>query len=142
MEYLYSEIFDLFQKAETRKDKIAILKRFEHPTFKEFLNYAFNPQIKFDVEIPVYKSSPDPAGLNVMYLDDEIKRMYRFIVGHPKRAKGLTPKKQTELLLMTLESLHKDEADLYVRMLRKDLKIPFLTKKLLKEVYPDLPFEG
>jgi hypothetical protein len=142
MEYLYSEILDMFQKAETRKDKIAVLKRFEHPTFKKFLDYAFNPEIKFDVEIPEYKSSHDPAGLNVMYLDDELARVYRFIVGHPKRAAGLTPKKQTELLLVILESLHKDEAELYVRMLKKDLKIPFLTKKLLKEVYPDLPFEG
>jgi len=142
MEYLYSEILDMFQKAETRKDKIAVLKRFEHPTFKKFLDYAFNPEIKFDVEIPEYKPSYDPAGLNVMYLDDELARVYRFIVGHPKRAAGLTPKKQTELLLVILESLHKDEAELYVRMLKKDLKIPFLTKKLLKEVYPDLPFEG
>lgn len=142
MEYLYSEILDMFQKAETRKDKIAVLKRFEHPTFKKFLDYAFNPEIKFDVEIPEYKPSYDPAGLNVMYLDDELARVYRFIEGHPKRAAGLTPKKQTELLLVILESLHKDEADLYVRMLKKDLKIPFLTKKLLKEVYPDLPFEG
>jgi hypothetical protein len=142
MEYLYSEILDMFQKAETRKDKIAVLKRFEHPTFKKFLDYAFNPEIKFDVEIPEYKPSYDPAGLNVMYLDDELARVYRFIEGHPKRAAGLTPKKQTELLLVILESLHKDEAELYVRMLKKDLKIPFLTKKLLKEVYPDLPFEG
>jgi hypothetical protein len=142
MEYLYSEIFDMFQKAETRKEKIEVLKRFEHPTFKEFLNFCFNPNIKFDVEIPSYKASYDPAGLNVMYLDDEVKRTYRFIVGHPKRAVGLTQKKQTELLLLVLESLHKDEADLYVKMLNKDLKIPFLTKKLVKEVYPDLPFEG
>jgi hypothetical protein len=142
MEYLYSEILDMFQKAETRKDKIAVLKRFEHPTFKKFLDYTFNPEIKFDVEIPEYKPSCDPAGLNVMYLDDELARVYRFIEGHPKRAAGLTPKKQTELLLVILESLHKDEAELYVRMLKKDLKIPFLTKKLLKEVYPDLPFEG
>jgi hypothetical protein len=141
MEYLYSEIFDMFQKAETRKEKINVLKKFEHPTFKEFLNFVFNPDIKFDVEIPNYKPSFDPAGLNVMYLDDEIKRTYRFIVGHPKRPPGLQPKKQTELLLMVLESLHRDEADLFVKMLNKDLKIPFLTKKLVKEVYPDLPFQ-
>lgn len=142
MEYLYSEIFDMFEKAETRKEKIEILKKFEHPTFKEFLNYTFNPNIKFDVEIPQYKASFDPAGLNVMYLDDEVKRTYRFIVGHPKRAAGLSPNKQKELLLLVLESLHKDEAELYVKMFKKDLKIPFLTKKLVKEVYPDLPFEG
>ena len=80
-------------------------------------------------------------GLNIMYLDDEVKRMYRFIVGHPKRPPNLKTKKQTELLILVLESLHKDEADLCIKMRKKDLKIPFLTKKLLKDVYPDLPFE-
>jgi len=80
--------------------------------------------------------------LNNAYLDSELERTYRFIVGHPKRANGLKPRKQTELLLILLETLHKDEADLYVRMLRKDLKIKFLTKKFIKEVYPDLPFEA
>ena len=77
MEYLYSEIFDLFQNAETRKQKIEVLKKFDHPTFKEFLNYAFNPEIVFDVEIPEYKPSFDPAGLNQTYLDDEIQRTYQ-----------------------------------------------------------------
>jgi hypothetical protein len=141
MEYLYSEIIDLFEKAPTKKEKIEVLKRFEHPTFKEFFNYTFNPDVVFDVQIPEYKSSVEPAGLNTAYLDAELGRTYRFIVGHPKRANGLTPRKQTELLLILLETLHKDEADLYVRMLKKDLKIKFLTKKFIKEVYPDLPFE-
>lgn len=142
MEYLYSEIIEMFEKAPTKKEKIDVLKRFEHPTFKQFFNYAFNPDIIFDVEIPEYKPSFDPAGLNNAYLDNELERTYRFIVGHPKRAGGLKPKKQTELLLILLETLHKDEADLYVRMLRKDLKVKFLTKKFIKEVYPDLPFEA
>jgi hypothetical protein len=142
MEYLYSEILEMFQKAETRKEKIEVLKRFGNPTFKEFLNFVFNPNIKFDVEIPQYKPSFDPAGLNMAYLDDEIKRVYRFIVDHPKRSGSLTSKKQKELLTILLETLHKDEAEVYVKMLKKDLKVPFLTQKLVKEVFPDLPFES
>jgi hypothetical protein len=142
MEYLYSEIIDLFDKAPTKKEKIEVLKKFESPNFKQFFNYAFNPDIVFDVNIPEYKSSVEPAGLNTAYLDAELNRTYRFIVGHPKRASGLTPRKQTELLLILLETLHKDEADLYVRMFRKDLKVKFLTKKFIKEVYTDLPFEA
>jgi hypothetical protein len=142
MEYLYSEILEMFQKAETRKEKIEVLKRFGNPTFKEFLNFVFNPNIKFDVEIPQYKPSFDPAGLNMAYLDDEIKRVYRFIVDHPKRSGSLTSKKQKELLTILLETLHKDEAEVFVKMLKKDLKVPFLTQKLVKEVFPDLPFES
>ena len=47
MEYLYSEILDMFEKAPTKKEKIDVLKKFEHPTFKEFFNYALNPSIVF-----------------------------------------------------------------------------------------------
>jgi len=40
--------------------------------------------------------------------------------------------------LVILESLHKEEAFLLVRMLRKDLAIKFLTPKLIKEAFPDI----
>lgn len=142
MEYLMHEIFEKFEKAETRKEKIQILKKFGNSKFKTFLNYALNPNIKFDVEIPVYKPSLDPAGLNTTYIDNEIDRTYRFIVGHPKRAATLTALKQKQLLTILLESLHAGEADFYVRMLKKDLKVKFLTRKLVKEVFPELPFEA
>jgi hypothetical protein len=41
-------------------------------------------------------------------------------------------------MAVILESLHKDEADLMVRCLKKDLGIPFLTTKLVKEAFPDI----
>ena len=37
-----------------------------------------------------------------------------------------------------LESFEPREADMYMRMLNKDLKVPYLTEKLLKEVFPSL----
>jgi hypothetical protein len=64
--------------------------------------------------------------------------MYRFIENHKLRPAGLTGKKQSSLLLVILESLHKEEAFLLVRMLRKDLAIKFLTPKLIKEAFPDI----
>ena len=141
MEYLIHEIFEAFEKAPTRKEKIEVLKKFGNPKLRMFLNFTFNPDIVFDVEIPEYRPSVEPAGLNMTYIDNEIERTYRFIVGHPKRAASLTPLKQKQLLNILLESLHAGEADYYVRMLRKDLKVKFLTKKLVKEVFPDMPFE-
>jgi hypothetical protein len=67
-----------------------------------------------------------------------MQKMYRFIVNHPSRAKELTGKKQTSLLLVVLESLHKDEASLLVKLIKKDLGIKFLTPKLIKEAFPDI----
>ena len=137
-ELLYSEIMDKFEKAQTKEERLQILRRNGDERFKQFLIMDFNPHVKFDVQIPNYRPAVEPAGLNYAYLDTEISKMYRFIENHKLRPAGLTGKKQSSLLLVILESLHKEEAFLLVRMLRKDLAIKFLTPKLIKEAFPDI----
>ena len=46
---LFPEIFEEFEKAETKADKMAILRKYWHPKFQEFLEYAFNPQLNLPV---------------------------------------------------------------------------------------------
>lgn len=135
---MYHEIVELFQKTEKRSEKIEVLRKHADVNFVNFLKMAFDPRIVFDVEIPSYNPSIIPAGLNDLYLHSEIQRMYRFIKDHPRRPQGLTAAKQKSLLISVLESLHKDEADLMIRCINKDLKVPFLTPKLIKEAFPDL----
>lgn len=135
---LFSEILDEFDKVPTRNEKLAVLRKYDSHFLREFFTIAFHPDIKIDVKIPEYRPSIEPAGLNHTYLDQEMRKMYLYLVGHPKRPAGLTPEKQTRQLLVTLESLHKDEADLLVRMLKKDLDIKFLTAKLIKEAMPGI----
>jgi len=135
---MYHEVIELFEKAEKRSEKIEILRKYADINFLLFLKMCFDPKIHFDVEIPVYKPSIIPAGLNDLYLHGEIRRMYRFIKGHPQRPVGLTPSKQKSLFISLLEALHKEEADLLIRCVKKDLKIPFLTPKLIKEAFPDI----
>jgi len=139
---MYHEIFAEFEKAEKRADKIEVLRKHGDKNVQEFLMAAFNPTIVFDVEIPEYKPSLDPAGLNVLYLHNEVPKMYLYIVGHPRRPAGYGGKKQSMKLASVLEGLHKDEADLMVRCIRKEMKIPFLTPKLIKEAFPDLNLEN
>jgi len=135
---MFHEIIAEFETAETRAERIEVLRKNADNTFKDFLIAAFNPTIEFDVDIPEYQSSLDPAGLNILYLHQEVPRLYRFIKGHPRRAAGLTGKKQTELLIGLLESLHSLEAELLVRCIKKDLRVPFLTPKIVKEAFPDI----
>lgn len=137
-EKLYSEVFEEYQKLTDKKDQIALLQKYDHKRFRDFLQLSFNKHIKFDVEIPNYRPAPEPAGLNFTYLDMEMSKMYRFVTGHIKRPQGLTPEKQKSLLLVILESLHKDEAELLVKLIKKDLGIPTLTKKIVQEAFPDL----
>lgn len=133
---LYSEIFDEFNKATTKNERLGVLRKYDHPRFREFLKLAFDPKIKFDVEIPKYRPAVEPAGLNYTYLTSEVTKLYRFIVGHPQRPPGLTPEKQKQLLLVILESLHKDEAALLVRLVKGDLGVKYLTLNLVTEAYP------
>ena len=136
-ELLYSEIFEHFENADTKAKRIEVLKKYDHKSFRDFLVLAFNPHVKFDMEIPEYRPSIEPAGLNHTYLDMEVSKLYRFIENHPKRT-NTTEKKRKQLLTVILEALHKDEAELLVRLFNKDLKVKFLTSKLIQEAYPDL----
>ena len=60
-----------------------------------------------------------------------------FAIGHPK-GEGVKPARMKELLIQVLESMHKDESDLYVGMLKKKLKVKGLTESMVLEVFPDL----
>jgi hypothetical protein len=135
---LYTEILDEFQKAQTKQERIAVLKKYDHKNFREFLYYALEPTIEFDVEVPNYRPAPEPAGLNYTYLDLEVKKLYRFIKDHKLRSPGLTSQKQKQLLVVVLESLYKDEAELLTKVLQKKFKIPNLTIKLVQEAYPGM----
>lgn len=137
-EKLYSEIFEEFDKCTTKTERINCLRKYDHPRFRTFLKTAFDPKIEFDVEIPKYRPAPEPAGLNFTYLDLEMPKLYRFIKNHPERPLGLTKDKQTQLLLVVLESLHKDEATVLCKLIAKNLEVKFLTSNLVKEAFPGL----
>ena len=135
---LFSEIFEQIELAVSKEERITILQKNKSDSLIEFFRLLYDTNIEFDVEIPNYRPAPEPAGLNFTYLDVEMSKMYRFVVGHPKRPQGLKPEKQKSLLLVVLESLHKDEAELLVKLIKKDLGIPTLTKKIVQEAFPDL----
>ena len=141
---LFSEIFEEFSHADGRENRVAVLRKYgsTNKWFCEFLNYAFNPKIQFDIiQVPNYKPSVDPAGLNVTYLNNEMRRLYIFIVGHPKRTAKLDARKEARILNALLGSLHKDEAALLVKLFQKRLEIKYLTARLVKEAFPFMPYE-
>lgn len=135
---LYFEVFDEFEKAETKTDRIAVLRKYDHPRFRDFLIYALNPKIEFDVEVPNWRPAVEPAGLNYTYLDNEISKLYRFVKNHPQRPEGLSFEKQKQLLVVVLESLHKDEAQILADVITKKFKVNNLTKKLVQEAFPGM----
>jgi len=138
-EKLYSEIFEEFEKATTKQEKINILRREGDERFRFFLQLVFNPAIEFDIALPEkYRPAVEPAGLNYAYLDTEMPKMYRFIKNHPMRPPGFTTEKTTQQLLVMIESLHRDEAAIILEVLQKKFKVKQLTANLVREAFPDL----
>ena len=138
-EKLYSEIFEEFEKATTKQERINILRREGDERFRFFLQLAFNPAIEFDIVLPhMYRPTKEPAGLNYAYLDTEMPKMYRFIKGHPMRPQNFTAEKTTQLILVMLESLHRDESALILKIFKKEFKVKNLTANLVREAFPDL----
>ncbi len=138
-EKLYSEIFEEFEKATTKQERIAILRREGDERFRFFLQLAFNPAIEFDIVLPhMYRPAKEPAGLNYAYLDTEMPKMYRFIKNHPMRPREFTADKTTQIILVMLESLHRDESALILKIFKKEFKVKNLTHNLVKEAFPDL----
>ena len=133
---LLPEILEEFESAPTKHEKMEVIRKYWHPALKLFLEYAFNPQVVFDVEPPTtWRRAVEPAGLNITYLSSEVTKLYRFIKGHPQRPEGLTPEKKTRVLAIVLESLHPSEAELLLKLLKKNLGVKGLTPKLIKEAF-------
>jgi hypothetical protein len=138
---LFHEIFEKFEQLKTREERLTYLRNNHTYQFKEFLRGAFDPNVIFKVNIPKYRPAVEPEGLNYSTLHNEMDRVYLFVEGHPKTPIGITEDKKEYVLKNMLEAIHKKEAELLIAMLKKDLKIKFLTAKLIKEVYPDIEIE-
>jgi len=128
------EIFDDFENASTKEERIAVLQRNWTPVLQNVLSMAFDPNIKWKVNgIPEdYKIPDTKPGISYSTLNQEIKRMYLFQVGNPT-AEKLTEAKQKELLLILLESLEPREAEVINGILKKDLGVPGLTYKFVRD---------
>ena len=134
-----SELFEEFEKLKSRKEKLEFLKEHkDNAIFKAVLQGTFDPNIKWHItDIPKYTPAIEPLGLNPSSLLNTIPKCTIFAVGHPK-GEGVKPARMKVLLTQVLESMHKDESDLYVGMLKKKLKVKGLTESMVLEVFPDL----
>lgn len=138
MKYIY-EILDAFVAANTRTDKINVLRRNETDTLKAVLQGVFHPGIQFTIkEIPEYTRSDAPAGLGYTDINSEIKRIYLFTEGSTRTDPNLTPARKNQILIQMLEAMEPREADVFKGLILKDLQIPGLGAKEVNEAFPGL----
>jgi hypothetical protein len=135
------EIFDEFEQAKTKKDKIDVLRRNVNYALRNVLQGTFNPNIQFIFEkIPNYKVSDAPVGLGYSTIHQELGRVYLFEKNNPKVSPQLTQKRKEEILIQVLESLEAREAEVYANMIMKKQNVKGLDKKIAKEAFPEIDF--
>lgn len=133
------EIFEDFGKVKTKAERIDILRKNDSYALRQVLLGVFHPHIKFTVDtIPEFKRESIPPGMSYGHMTEALSRVYLFTSGNPRVPAGLTEKRKIEILIQILESLEEKEADIFAGLLKKDLKVPYLTSALINEAFPQL----
>ena len=134
------EIFDKINNAKTKQEKKDLLIQYRDSAPLRFiLRGTFDPTVQFTInEEPDYTpSGEDHYGDASNNLYFEVPKCSIFVKGH-KEAAALNKEKAKQHLTEILESLHPQEASIYMGMLKKKLKIKGLTSNLVLEVFPNM----
>jgi hypothetical protein len=133
------EVFNEFKMAPSRDTRISVLQSNDSWALRNVLMGAMHPDIKFCIKkIPDYNKIDVPAGLSYNHMTDALEKAYLFMENNPRTPSALKDKRRNELLIQLLESLEPKEAEIYTAMLMKDLKVPYLTPKLVNEAFKGL----
>lgn len=132
------EVLNDFKSVKTKQERIDVLKRNDTWALRMVLQAVFHPNVKFDTPVPEWKKIEVPPGMSYEHMSGALSRAYLFQEGNPKRPPALTEKRREELLIQLLESLEPPEAEVFANMMRKDLKVPYLTQALVNEAFAGL----
>ena len=133
------EVFNEFKAASTKKDRIDVLRKNETWALRSVLVGGIDKKIEFDIDtIPEYKIEEVPPGMSYNHINHALSKVYLFMKNNPRTPEGLTEQRKEQLLIQLLESMEVPESEVYVNMLKKDLKVPYLTEALVNEAFEGL----
>ena len=140
MRHLVNEVYDMVEKQANDLDRINLLRNHavENMVVGHFLNYNFNPNIKFLLPegTPPFKNEEKPAGMEDTTLEREFKRFYIWLDPNQQ----MTRMRREQLFIEMLGGLNIEEAKLVCIVKDKKLqeKYPSITEKLVRETFPNL----
>lgn len=139
MKFLY-EIFDDFESAKNKKERMDIIGKNLSQTLVDVLKLTYHPQFKWKIkELPDnYKVPTDMLpGLTYDSLNAQLRKLYMFQEGN-QTAETLTETRRKELLVQMLESIEPREAEIVLGIFQKDLGVKGLDYKFVKEAFPNM----
>lgn len=130
------EVFEKFEKAKDRKEKIDVLRQHESWALKDILKGALDPKIEWLLpkgEVPYTACEPHSTPSTLLRKN----RDFRYVVKGGGGEK-MAPFKREKIFLGIVESIHPKDAELVCGMINKKLPVKGLTVKLVSEAFPGL----
>jgi hypothetical protein len=133
------EIFDEFENAHTKQEKINVIQKNINQTLINVLLLTFHPDYEWLVnDFPMEYKIPDTLpGISTCQLSTELRKLYLFRKGD-HTAENLSERKRKELLIQFLESLEPREAEVLIGIFKKDQGVKGLTYEFVSECFPDM----
>lgn len=130
------EVFEAVGKAETREQKINILKENDHWAVKDIIKGALDPNIEWNLpkgRPPFTENKPESIPSSLLRENQK----FIYIV---KGGKGdqMPAFKRERLFIGILESVHPQDAELVLKMVEKKMPVKGLTRKIVEEAFPGL----
>jgi hypothetical protein len=130
------EVFEMFEKAKTRAEKIQILKQNESWALKDIIKGSMDPKIDWLLpkgEVPYTPSEEHnhPSSLLKKHKD------FKYIV-RSKIAADMPAFKREKIFLGLIESIHPKDAELVCKMINKEKPVKGITEKIVEEAFPGL----
>lgn len=141
MRLAMSEILKRASETKNPKERVNFLRANWSIPFGQILRLTYDERIEFDLPegAPPYK----PSEYDVpTALYGEVKRMYLFVKGGNP---NLKPVRRESLFKDLLEYVNAEDAKLIIAMKDHKQPAPYLTKKVIEEVFPgimDIPIPG
>lgn len=131
-------IFEIFEEVEgtrAKKKRIEILQENKSEQLVQILNYAYNPNLKFNVDIPEFVVTGDLEGATKF-------RLYSFIKQFPyltNEMPNVDKSNRTKVLLNILTQTHQKDVEI-IRGIVEFRKIPYdrIDKDIALEAFPEL----
>ena len=135
---LISEVLNECSKLKTKKERVAFLKKNDHPALRDVLRVAFDEDIvsMLPEGTPPYTRDDAPKGHEYQTLYRAHRRFKYFFKG--PIAKELKAVRRESMFISLLESLHAEDAEMLCLAKDKKLKITGITKKLVSDAFPNL----
>lgn len=133
------EVFEEFEKAKTKTEKIEILKHNSSYALRNVLHHTYDPKVEFIFEeMPKYRASDAPIGMGYSTIHQELDRVYLYEKNNSRVSPNLTEDRKKQLLIQTLECLEEKEAKIFANMLLKKQEVKGMNASIVKAAFPEL----